>query len=217
MKNLVLIMTIALFAFSCSSEEISGPIEQNVTLENSRNLSEKIEILQSNPEFREFINSRQHQRSNGNGIMLLQDGFDLSYAASTGESLYFIGGLGSVEAMPNGRARFSIHTNTPSAAILSLATFETTHSSDCIEGPLGTFNYNFISEYVVEVFEPIPGLVFTFYIPTGENASNETANGHCSISDAQPMFDENFEFTGCTEATEYKIMRISPNSGITVE
>ncbi|WP_223033744.1 hypothetical protein [Hanstruepera marina] len=217
MKNSILIIALALFAFSCNTEEISEPIEQNVTLENSRSLSETIEILQSSPEFREFINSRQYQRNNGNGIMLLQDGYNLSYAANTGESLYIIGGLGSIEAMPNGRARFSIHTNSPSAAIISFPSFETAYSSDCVEGQLGTFNYNFISEYVVEVFEPIPGLVFTFYIPTGENASNETANGHCRISDAQPMFDENFEFTGCTEATEYKTMRISPNSGISVE
>jgi len=217
MKNLVLIMTIALFAFSCTSEEISEPIEQNVTLENSRSLSETLEILQSSPEFREFITSRQFQRNSGNGVMILNDGYNLSYAASTDESLYLIGGEGSIEAMPNGRARFSIHTNNPSASILSLATFETVYSSDCLEGSLGTFNYNYISEYIVEEFEPVPGLVFTFYTPTGENASNQTVNGHCTISDAQPMFDENFEFTGCTEASDYKVMRIRPNREISVE
>lgn len=217
MKNSILIIALALFTFSCNTEELSEPIEQNITLENTRNLSENIKILQSSSEFREFIASGDLERNTGNGIMLLDDGFNLSYAANTGESLYIIGGTGSIEAMPNGRARFSIHTNNPSAAVIDLATFSTTYSSDCVEGPLGTFNYNFISEYEVVVFEPIPGLVFTFYMPTGENASNESANGHCKVSNAQAMYDENFEFIGCTEATEYKTMRLSQNSGISVE
>ncbi|WP_191859384.1 CBM20 domain-containing protein [Hanstruepera ponticola] len=217
MKNSILIIAMALFTFSCNTEELSEPIEQNITLENTRNLSENIKILQSSSEFREFIASGDLERNTGNGIMLLDDGFNLSYAANTGESLYIIGGTGSIEAMPNGRARFSIHTNNPSAAVIDLATFSTTYSSDCVEGPLGTFNYNFISEYEVVVFEPIPGLVFTLYMPTGENASNESANGHCKVSNAQAMYDENFEFIGCTEATEYKTMRLSQNSGISVE
>ena len=214
MKNSLVIIVLALFTFSCSTEEVSEPIDQNVNLERNTSLSESIEILKSSSEFREFITSRQYQRNNDNGIMLLTDGYNLSFAANTGESLYIIGGMGSIEAMPNGRARFSIHTNNPSAAILDLATFSTTYSSDCLEGSLGTFNYNYISEYVVEVFEPIPGLVFTTYIPTGVNASRESVNGHCEISDAQTMFDENFEFIGCTDATEYKTMRIRPNGNV---
>lgn len=217
MKNLVLIFTLALFTISCSTEEVSEPIEQNVNLEKNTNLTESLNIIQSDSQIMEFINSSQTHRNNGNGVMLLDDGFNLSYLANTGDYFYIIGGAGSIEAMPDGRARFSIHTNSPSAAVISLPFFETTYSSDCIEGPLGAFNYNYISEYEEVVFEPIPGMVFTFYVPTGENASNETVNGHCNMSDAQAMFDENFEFTGCTEATEYKTMRIRPNSGISVE
>lgn len=217
MKNLVLIFTLALFALSCSTEEVSEPIDQNVNLNRNSSLAESINIIQNNSDIMEFINSNQFQRNDGNGVMILDDGYNLFYFANTGDNLYLMGGAGSIEALPNGRARFSIHTNSPSAVVISLPFFETAYSSDCVEGPLGTFNYNYISEYEEVVFEPIPGLIFTFYVPTGEHASNETRNGHCNMSNAQAMYDENFEFTGCTEATDYKVMRISPNSGITVE
>lgn len=211
MKNSILIMALALLTFSCNTEEIAEPIEQNLTLENSRNSIESIELLLSNQEFREFINSRQNQRNSGNGVMLLDDGFGLFFVADDGVNQYFLGGVGEIEALPNNRARFSIHTNSPFAFVSDLATFNLLYSSSCLEGNLGRINYNYISEYETIVFEPIPGVIFTFYQPTGVNASRQVVNGHCDMSDAQEIYDENFELVGCTEATEYRTLRIRPN------
>lgn len=221
MKNSILSMAIiALMAFGCSNESITESRDQNLTIKNKSGFTENIiKGLEADEAFRNFFisNSNINQRKNGeNGVMLLTDGYNLGYGASDGNNLFIISGTGSIEALPNGRAKFSVHTNNASAAVIDLATFSTLFSSDCIDGPTGTFNYNLISEYEVVIFEPIPGLIFTFYSPTYVNASAEVANGHCNMSDAQPIFDNNFEMVGCSDATEYKTIRLN-RSGITVE
>lgn len=218
MKNSILLLfVVSLLAFSCSNEAVDNVEDQNLELSNSSRMADLSQKLFEIPEIRDLFSTNAMQRNNGeNGVMILQDQWGIFYGAMNNNMLYLIGGDGSIDLLPNGRARFRVHTNNPSAAVLDFSTFSTTYSSDCIEGPLGAFNYNYISEYIVEVFEPIPGLVFTFYTPTGENASNETRNGHCNVSNAQAMFDENFEFIGCTDATDYKVMRLGP-SGISLE
>lgn len=211
MKNSIVIMAlIGLIIFSCDKDEVADMTDQSTSIEKDTHLTDALSKLVLNEDFRNILTRRY--RSNGDhGVMLLDDGFNLSYAAFDGENIYFIGGEGTIQAMPNGRAKFSVHTNEPSAAVLNLSTFTTTYSSDCINGPLGTFNYNYISEYETMVFEPIPGLIFTFYMPTGVRASAEVANGHCTISDAQPSFSDFGEFLGCSDASEYKTMRLTPD------
>lgn len=218
MKNSILLLfVVSLLTFSCSNETVDNVEDQNLDLNKSGYMNDLAQKLFNSQELRNLVLSNQLQRNNGeNGVMILQDQWGIFYGAMDNNMLYLIGGDGSIDLLPNGRARFRVHTNNPSAAVLDFSTFSTTYSSDCIEGPLGAFNYNYISEYLVEVFEPVPGLVFTFYTPTGENASAETANGHCNVSNAQAIFDENFEFTGCTDATDYKVMRLGP-SGISLE
>lgn len=222
MKHSILSMAIiALLAFSCNKDEVVDMTEQNAGLVKDRSLTQTISKLATNEEFRTFMTSRNLQRNNGDhGVMLLSDGYNLAYGGFIDGLLYLMGGEGSIQAMPNGRARFSIHTNNPSASVLDFADFSSPYSSECVDGPLGTFNYNLISEYEVVVFEFEPGVTFTFYFPTYVNASAETANGHCRVSDAQPMYDETtFEFIGCGEATEFKTIRLNANngSGITID
>ena len=218
-KTILLLFAVSFFTFNCSNEDAMEVNDQNINLDKSISMADLARKLNESREFKNFISSNNHLRSNQgngqfNGLIQLSE-YNLSYFAFDDTGFYLIGGEGSVEEMPNGKAKFSIHTNSPSAAVLDTS-FTTVYSSDCIEGPLGTFNYNYISDYIVEVFEPVPGLVFTFYTPTGENASAESRSGHCNMSDAQAMFDENFEFTGCTDATDYKVMRLGP-SGISLE
>lgn len=218
MKHSILSMAIiALLALSCNKEEVVT--EQNADFLKDRSFTEAITKLAANEDFRNFMSSRNHQRNSGDhGVMLLSDGFNLGYTAFIDGKLHVIGGQGSIHAMPNGRARFSIHTNNPFAFVLDFSTFSVPYSSDCVDGPLGTFNYNLISEYETFVFEPLPGLIFTFYEPTFVNASAETANGHCRVSDAQALYDETtFEFIDCSEATEFKTMRLKQGRSVTLE
>lgn len=219
-KSILLLFVVSIFTLSCSNEAVDNFDNQSLELNKSGQMADLVQKLSTSQEFRNMVSSQNmHRNSNGegNGVMILQSQWGIFYGALMDNSLYLIGGSGgSIDHMPNGRARFRVHTNNPSAAVLDFSTFSTTYSSDCIEGPLGSFNYNYISEYIVEVFEPIPGVVFTFYTPTGENASAESRSGHCNVSDAQPILDENFEIIGCTDATDFKVMRLGP-SGISLE
>lgn len=211
-KSILLLFVVAIFTFSCSDETVNVD-NQNLELNDSGRMADLTKKLSENQEIRDLFSSNQMHRNNGeNGVMILQDQWGIFYGASENGLLYLIGGDGSIDLLPNGKARFKVHTNSPSAAVIDLSTFMTIYSSDCVEDPLGAFNYNYISEF--EEIEIFPG--FSFFSPTGENASAETANGHCNVSDAQAMFDENFEFTGCTDATEYKVLVLGP-SGISLE
>ncbi|WP_053972414.1 hypothetical protein [Mangrovimonas sp. ST2L15] len=209
MKNSILLLfVLSVITFSCSDEGVNDSIEQDLNLGKSNYMVELTNRLSESQEFKEIIADRQLQKKGeGNGLGLLSDGYSLTYFAITEEELIFIGGLGTIQQMPNGKAKFSIHTTDPSGAILSIATFMSTHTSTCVDGPQGTFNYNLISEY--EELELFPGYIL--YLPTGVNASAESANGHCNVNNAVPIYDETYTWVGCTDPTDSKV--ISLNNG----
>ncbi|HMC01621.1 MAG TPA: hypothetical protein VKN14_11355 [Flavobacteriaceae bacterium] len=221
-KQVFIIAVLALFSFSCSTEDTTEIIDSKSTLEKQASLTSSMDKLLSSDEFRDYLNVKFPQtnaqyRTSGNGdnhgLMILNDGYNLAFTSfdSATSTLTFIGGSGSVVKMPNGKAKFSVHTNNPEAAVTDFTTFESI-SSDCIDGQRGVFNYNFISEYIVEVFEPIPGLVFTTYLATGENSSAQSGGGHCKISDAQPIYNDDFsEIIGCSDATLFKTVSLKAN------
>lgn len=220
-KQVFIVAVLALFSFSCSTEDSTDIIDNNVSLEKETSLSKSVNILYESKEFKSYLNEKFVQKNaqrnvqskssnNEHGIMILESNYNLGFGGfdpATG-TFVVIGGLGKIEKMPNGKAKFSVHTNNPEAGYFGP---DFNFSSDCIDGKRGVLNFNFVSEYIVNVFEPIPGLVFTSYIPTGENSSAESGNGHCKISDAQPLFDENFEFIGCSDMTEIKTMKVTGN------
>lgn len=210
MKNSILLLfVVSIFMFNCSEEAVDNFDNQNLELNNSSRMADLTQKLSESQEFRNLFSTNPMLRNNeNNGVMILQDPWGIFYVANAGDALYFMGGTnGSIDLLPNGRARFRVHDNNPSASVIDLATFSSTYSSDCIDGPLGAFNYNYISEY--EELEIFPG--FTVFMPTGENASAETANGHCNISNAQAIYNDDFtEIIGCTDATDYKIMTLGP-------
>lgn len=220
-KHILIISILTLMSYSCSNED--APIDAaNLSLEKQDLLTTSMSKLVKSKEFKVYLNEKFPQtnaqnKTSGNGdnhgIIILVDDIGIIFAAfnPATSSLTFIGGQGKIEKMPNGKAKFSVHTNNPEASVIDFTTFESI-SSECIDGKRGVFNYNFTSEYFVDVFEPIPGLVFTSYIPTGENSSAESAGGHCKISDAQPIYNDDFtEVIGCSEATQFKTVILKGN------
>lgn len=214
-KLLSIIGIVALISFGCSNEEATEFPESNLKLQKQ---SEMMKFLKSDS-FKEYLQTKSKQnlslyKANGNenGLMILSDGYNLSFAAFAPDwtSFIYIGGTGTIEKMPNGKAKFSVHTNSPDAGSIDFGTWSGV-SSDCVDSPRGSFNYNFISEYTVEVWD-WDGTIFTFYTPTGENSSATSANGHCKVSDAEAIYDwDTFEKLGCTDATIYKTIRIKGN------
>ena len=73
---------------------------------------------------------------------------------------------------------------------------------DCIENARGTLNTSVTGTYETLVL-PFGTI---YFIDQASTANIFT--GHCEVSDAQPIFDENFEIVDCTEATDYKTVRI---------
>jgi len=216
-KQVLIIGVLALFMFSCSNEEATNFEESNLKFEKK---SEMTKFLKSE-EFKNYLSTKNKQsndlskiagNNSDNGKMILQSPWGIAFGAINFQTweMVFIGGDGKIEKLPNGRAKFSVHTNNPWAFHSS----DISLSSDCVDGPLGTFNYSLISEYTVEVIDFGGGFVFTFYTPTGENSSAESGNGHCKVSDAQPIYDyETWEMLGCSEATIYKTIKIKGNEG----
>jgi hypothetical protein len=213
-KLLSIIGVVALISFSCSNED--APID--LTNLSQENQAKMIMFLKSN-QFKDYISTKNKQsndqskiagKQGNNGIMVLVSpyGFGISsFNPQTGNFKYIGGDAGSIEKLPNDRAKFSVHTNNPSA-------FDSSEnlSSSCVDGPLGTFNFSVICDYTVEVYDFGEWGVFTFYNMTDENSSATSINGHCKISDAQEMIDwDTYESLGCTEATVYKTMRVKGN------
>lgn len=215
-KQVLIIGILALFMFSCSNEEATNFEESNLKFERK---SEMTKFLKSE-EFKNYLSTKNKQsndlskiagNNSDNGKMILQSPWGIAFGAvsfSPTFQMTFIGGDGAIEELPNGRAKFSVHTNNPWAFHSS----DTSLSSDCVDGSLGTFNYSLISEYTVEVIDFGGGFVFTFYNPTGDGTAT-SGNGHCKVSDAQPIYDyETWEILGCTEATIYKTISIKGNA-----
>jgi len=155
MKKLLLIIgVVVLISFSCSNEDSPKFEEANLKFEKQ---TEMAKFLKSE-EFKDYLSTKKKQsndlskiaaKNSDNGKMILQSPWGISFAAfnfQTGEFI-LIGGDGKIERLPNGRAKFSVHTNNPSAFHSS----EIFLSSDCIDGPRGTFNFNVIFDYTVEV------------------------------------------------------------------
>ena len=215
-KQVLFIAVIATLAFNCSTEEAPKLNDQNISLEKQSSLVLNISKLIESKEFKSYVQNDgvQQKSAQGNGhntgLMILHDGYDLAVSLldfSTFD-ITFIGGIGKIEELPNGKAKFSIHTTNPSAGVFNLFSDEGRWGSDCVEGKKGIFNFSFISEYIVDRFEPVPGLVFISYIPTGENSSAEVSNGHCKISDAVPTYNESqTELLECGETTMYKTVK----------
>lgn len=216
-KQVLIIGVLALFMFSCSNEEATNFEEANLKFEKQ---SEMTKFLKSE-EFKDYLSTKKKEsndlskiaaNSSDNGKMILQSPWDLSFASfnfQTGEFI-LIGGNGKIEKLPNGRAKFSVHTNNPSAFHSS----EIFLSNDCIDGPSGTFNFNVICDYTVEVYDFGEWGIFTFYSMTDENSSATSGNGHCKVSDAEAIYDwDTFEKLGCTDATIYKTIKVKGNEG----
>ena len=214
-KLLSIIGIVALISFSCSNEDATQFPEANLKLEKP---SEMMKFLKSDS-FKEYLQTKGKQnmslsKANGNenGLMILSDAYNVGFGAiGPGfSSMIFIGGTGTIEKMPNGRAKFSAHTNSPDAFFIDFNSGESV-SSDCMDSPRGSFNYNFISEYIVDIWD-WDGTIFTFYTPTGENSSASSGNGHCNVSDAQPIYDwDTFEQLGCSDATVSKTISLKGN------
>jgi len=214
-KLLSIIGIVALISFSCSNEETSNDL--NASSDKS---SEMIMFLKSD-QFKDYLSSKNKQ-SNGqskiagkngnNGLMVLASQWGIGLASFNFETGVFtgIGGDdGSIVKLPNDRAKFSVHTNNPWAFYSSDTSYL---NSDCIDGQRGTFNFNVICDYTVEVYDFGEWGVFTFYNITDENSSATSMNGHCKVSDAEPIIDwDTFEQIGCGEATIYKTIRVKGN------
>ena len=217
MKNSIFTMAfIALFAVSCDKEEAAEVQVQNATAEKKSSFAETVSRLAADEEFRDFISSENYQRNNGSNGLMVIDSWNLGYTSFNNGILTIISGEGTIQALPNGRARFSIHTNNPSGAVIDFSNFSTLYSSDCVTGPLGTFNYNYISEYEVFTFGEAP-FIFTFYFPTGVNASAQTANGHCNVNNSTPTYNDDWEIIGCGVATENKTIQLQQNGGLSLQ
>jgi hypothetical protein len=123
-----------------------------------------------------------------------------------------IGGTGTIEKMPNGRAKFSVHTNSPDAFFLDFYTWSGVQS-DCVDSPRGSFNFSVICDYTIEVYDFGDGQIYTFYYMTDQNSTATSGNGHCKVSDALPIYDEEtWEVLGCSEATIYNTIKIKGNN-----
>ncbi|MFH6768704.1 hypothetical protein V8G56_08155 [Gaetbulibacter aquiaggeris] len=222
-KQVLIILGLALLSFSCSTEEVIKSQESITSLEAQVSLSSSMSKLLKNDKFKDYLNNKNSQlnlknattvKAGNQGLMILSDGYNVGFGAIASDfsSFMVIGGTGTIEKLPNGKAKFSVHTNSPDAFTLDFSTWSGL-SSDCVDAPRGSFNYSFISEYIVEVWEPEPGLIFTFYTPTGESSSATSANGHCRVSDAEAIIDwDTFEQIGCSEATIYKTISIKGNA-----
>ena len=220
-KQVLIIGVLALFMFSCSNEEATNFEESNLKLEKKSSASSLNKLLKSE-KFKDYLLTKSKQNidlskgngSESNGLMILSDGYNVGFGGFSPDwtSIMLIGGTGTIEKMPNGKAKFSVHTNSPDAFFLDFYTWSGVQS-DCVDSPRGSFNYNFISEYTVEVWD-WDGTIFTFYTPTGENSSASSGNGHCKVSDALPIYDwDTFEQIGCSDATIYKTIKIKGNEG----
>jgi hypothetical protein len=216
-KLLSIIGIVALISFGCSNEDATNFEEANLKLEKKSSASSLNKLLKSE-KFKDYLLTKSKQnndqsKANGNGLMILSDGYNVGFGGFSPDwtSIMLIGGTGTIEKMPNGRAKFSVHTNSPDAFFLDFYTWSGVQS-DCVDSPRGSFNYNFISEYTVEVWD-WDGTIFTFYTPTGENSSASSGNGHCKVSDALPIYDwDTFEQIGCSDATDTKTIRLKGNA-----
>lgn len=202
-KNIFTIALLAVFTLGCSKETIDEP---QLTGEVKTSLLETVAKLQNNKEFLNFMSERATMKQNdgGNGLIILTDEFNMGVAQFNPETISFavLGGQGTIQQMRNGKAKFSIHSKDPVAAVFSFLSFQDVYTSNCIEGKNGVMNYNLISEY--EEFSPFPGLVF--YFPTFEGNSAEIANGHAQMG--VPIYDDFGEIVDCADESQNKTMRL---------
>jgi len=209
MKKLVLIMSVmALFLFNCSSEDSATIDIQNVS-DTQDVFTEQVNEIISNVEFQDMMTTQMHQRdgNEGNGVFVIQNPFSFIMGQMVDGKILFIGSFEDqyIAFMPNGTARFFAHSNNPLGAVVNLATFSTDYSNDCYDDPTGHFNSNVIGTYTEVVF-PFGTVYFM-----DELQSASVMNGHTEVSDAQPIYNDIFEQIGCTDATEYKTLRVRPD------
>jgi hypothetical protein len=217
-KHVLIIGVLALLSFSCSTEDVAKSQESNLSLKEPSSMNK----ILSSAEFKDYLNTTYLQKNtqnktsskgNNNGLMILSDGFNVSFAAIIDWSSFIaISGEGTIEKLPNGKAKFSVHTNSPDAFYLDFSTWSQL-SSGCVDSPLGSLNYNYISEYDTDSYEHwLTGELITIYFPTGENSSTESGNGHCRVSDATMVYNDDFtEIIDCGEATFYKTIKLTGN------
>ena len=208
MKKSILIMSIMAFvAFGCSNEGVEI-MDQNLA-ERDGQVFGLIKEVSSNQEFRNLMNSRLQQRSsnanNGNGVMVIENGFTIIFGVQDGDNVYFLGPNVAddyIAFMPNGTARFFAHSSNPIAFVLDLTTFSTSFSNGCMEGTTGRLNASVSGTY--ELLELPFGNIYFIDQPS----TADVLVGHSEVSDAQPIYDEEWNQTGCTDATDYKTMRL---------
>lgn len=206
MKNSILFMFIfTLFIVGCSNEEVNELQDQNL----ETNFSTLIEDITSNSEFRDLLNNSTAQlrnENNGNGVMVIDNGFSIIFGILDGMTVYFLGSSASddyIAFLPNGQARFFAHSSDPLAFVLDLNTFSTTYSSDCLDNQNGRVNASVTGTYSLTQF-PFGDVYFI-----DETSTADVLVGHARVNDAMPIFDEEtFEQIGCTEVTDSKTLRV---------
>ena len=208
MKKTIFILSIfTLFMMGCSDETVENIDNQNLELNRESAASDLMKEVINSPEFNEMFNSSSSlARNNGdNGIMVIENGFTIIFGIQEGTNVYFLGANASddyIAFMPNGTARFYVHSSRPTAFVLDLSTFSTSYSNTCLEGRTGQFNASVRGTYEVSEF-PFGTVYFI-----DELSSADVMVGHSRVSDAQAIYDEDFNFTGCTDATDYKTLRL---------
>jgi hypothetical protein len=216
MKTRILLMSlVTVFFMSCSNSESDAPQKSAKQLAFEKQAQE----LVRNPEFRNAIT--EHYNSDlmrdGNpdqGAFVIDNNSGSIYGFPLGGSRFLLCGAsdtnGTITFLPNGTARFNTRSNEPLAFILDFNTFATELSNDADVDKAGSMFSNVVSNYVLVNFgfgdlyfqtEPVSGSVFRL---------------NTTISDSQPLFDENWIFIGFSPETVRKsvsVRVVSPPNG----
>lgn len=206
---------VAVFFLSCSNSE------NNANQKTAKQLAyeKQVKELVHNPEFRNAITNLYHSPT-------MRDGNPNRGAFTINNTELFLYGFtlpndrilicasldtyGTITILPNGSARFTTRSNEPYAAIIDINTFQYVFSNDADVDKLGSMFINYVSKY-----ELINYGFGDIYYPT-EPQSAGVLRLETSVSDSQPIYDDQYNVIGYTPETVRKNLRVrnieAPNS-----
>ncbi|MDI9258194.1 hypothetical protein [Flavobacterium sedimenticola] len=215
MKTRILLLSfVALFFLSCSqSENTSDDAAQKAVFKK------QVQELLRNPEFRNTVTQQYHSATlrdgnpNQGAFTVSNNQLFLFFFYLPNDQILLCGGMedyGTITVLPNGTARFNINSREPYAAILDVNTFAYVWSNEADAYKTGSLYTNFVSEYELVNFG-----FGDMYFPGAPQAAS-VFRMQTSVSDAQPLYDENFNFIGFSPETARKNLTVRsvtvPNS-----
>lgn len=215
-KHLFMVSLLTLFILSCSQNDETTTTEPVNSVLAKTSFKKQVENLTTNVAFKNLIlnrfnpsNLKSGKLSNNqsNGAFVVQYNLNLSFGFFKDGNLIFVGSTepGTLRILPNGLAHFQYKTTAPYCDIVD-ANWNTLYSNYCYEVGTGEFFLNFISAYEKFEFE-WGGEITTIYFPT-DLQSSTVLKMNTTVNNAFQVYDEDWNWIGCTDATEEKNVTI---------